>query len=776
MVPEPGHVSTARRDLCRSRREVMVKDLGSLHGTFFNDETARMNKNDVRKLKNGDKLKFGTFIYRGVDSFPPTTVDVDIVFNETCKDDKTEHQNGQSTTTFQVPDDVDYSSEDCYSVGDITERPRAGLARKIAGSTPPDVIDLTQHTHNAKPEIIDLSSPPTSPMPVIDDPNEDNEVFGVQAEESSSRPGSRGIGSPDLGSLIQSPVAFMDEEYPTSDVSGDESSIRYNYSTSGEDDEMSMSDDVDSDAHSDSKSGSGEEDEGEEDEGGIYKSSHRSVSDDEESQLGIFCEEEQLRNLECNLEQLRRDAIGFALDYANELTDEEAAEEEADEDMDYEDDYSSENEALDNGFPDEDFGSAFWDEAAEASSCLSQTCATGANSIPLSEDHVTSVQLAQAAKSAVVAEASVPDANEASANIPKSTAPVTIEGLLNDDKTSTNTASAPSLKFPVPETFDFAVLPEPYAREPSPSDAALPKKSVQGLGETRKSSAEILGEISGKPEFFAAREENKILVGSSKTAIPRPLSSVHDLCNGAGPAGPFTFNTASKAPRVFSKQNPVERLNEMPTIPDVVLHSTTQPTLNPWRPDQYDSMVNAMYANFPNQAAEQTPVEAPEQSARRTHVGISDIVDDCQVTPIQVKEVKTAGEVLDSRPLAEARGKSKPKRKVEEISSSTVEEDQWAQSANTTQVVSNERIVEEPVTKQQSVQAVPSQLLEAPKTELLTVQAAPVGTIACFDMTPERPAKRLRHIAERVGYAALGGVTAGAMIFGTLVYTAPTFV
>lgn len=41
----------------------------------------------------------------------------------------------------------------------------------------------------------------------------------------------------------------------------------------------------------------------------------------------------------------------------------------------------------------------------------------------------------------------------------------------------------------------------------------------------------------------------------------------------------------------------------------------------------------------------------------------------------------------------------------------------------------------------------------------------------------QRPAKRqrIRDIAERVGYAALGGVTAGAMIVGTLIYTAPTF-
>lgn len=40
-----------------------------------------------------------------------------------------------------------------------------------------------------------------------------------------------------------------------------------------------------------------------------------------------------------------------------------------------------------------------------------------------------------------------------------------------------------------------------------------------------------------------------------------------------------------------------------------------------------------------------------------------------------------------------------------------------------------------------------------------------------------RPAKRqrIRHIAERLGYAALGGVSVGAAIVTTLIYTAPTF-
>lgn len=50
------------------------------------------------------------------------------------------------------------------------------------------------------------------------------------------------------------------------------------------------------------------------------------------------------------------------------------------------------------------------------------------------------------------------------------------------------------------------------------------------------------------------------------------------------------------------------------------------------------------------------------------------------------------------------------------------------------------------------------------------------GTLRLDDS--ERPAKRqrLRNIAEKVSYIALGGITTGAVMFSALVYTAPTFV
>jgi hypothetical protein len=47
-----------------------------------NDESGRVENNAIRSLKNGDILKFGIPVSRGSDSFPPTSVKVDFVFNE----------------------------------------------------------------------------------------------------------------------------------------------------------------------------------------------------------------------------------------------------------------------------------------------------------------------------------------------------------------------------------------------------------------------------------------------------------------------------------------------------------------------------------------------------------------------------------------------------------------------------------------------------------------------------------------------------------------------
>lgn len=56
--------------------QVLIRDLGSLHGTYVNDEPETIQQ--ARELRSGDKIKFGTSVMRGSERFTPTTVKVGI--------------------------------------------------------------------------------------------------------------------------------------------------------------------------------------------------------------------------------------------------------------------------------------------------------------------------------------------------------------------------------------------------------------------------------------------------------------------------------------------------------------------------------------------------------------------------------------------------------------------------------------------------------------------------------------------------------------------------
>lgn len=147
----------------------------------------------------------------------------------------------------------------------------------------------------------------------------------------------------------------------------------------------------------------------------------------------------------------------------------------------------------------------------------------------------------------------------------------------------------------------------------------------------------------------------------------------------------------------------------------------------------------------------------------------------------------------------------KGKRKAEAISSSTEEELAWhasevqkseASGANEREEVmelmevmevDKDKEVGEPIessTEDKEVNEPMEGSTEAATKIAVTVESLdlPVSvatsTVRLNDDDSDRPAKRqrLRNIAERVGYVALGGVATGAMMFGALVYTAPTFV
>lgn len=60
---------------------MQIKDLGSLHGTYLNDDEDKIPSNESRELQDGDSIRFGVGVWRGSESFTPTTVKVGITFD-----------------------------------------------------------------------------------------------------------------------------------------------------------------------------------------------------------------------------------------------------------------------------------------------------------------------------------------------------------------------------------------------------------------------------------------------------------------------------------------------------------------------------------------------------------------------------------------------------------------------------------------------------------------------------------------------------------------------
>jgi hypothetical protein len=59
-------------------QRVFIKDIGSLHGTFYND--TRLKKHQSQAVKNGDLIQFGVPIDRGSDTCPPCIMRATIQF------------------------------------------------------------------------------------------------------------------------------------------------------------------------------------------------------------------------------------------------------------------------------------------------------------------------------------------------------------------------------------------------------------------------------------------------------------------------------------------------------------------------------------------------------------------------------------------------------------------------------------------------------------------------------------------------------------------------
>ncbi len=329
-------------------------------------------------------------------------------------------------------------------------------------------------------------------------------------------------------------------------------------------------------------------------------------------------------------------------------------------------------------------------------------------------------------------------------------------------------------------------------RMPSPSDAALAKSVAfsekSGRRTTASTASTALGAKSGKFEYFLAREHNKGRFAGISCA-PADTTGLYSATASGGSlpsAGPSTTAdpstnadpSSAAGPFFWAMKTSMDRLSTIQPLAHSPWLVNGDRFLNCHLPmaqdisfgdSQYDdeAMTSAFTFQKHKEMLENIAPLEPVQAPLRTHLGISDIVDGCQS--------------IQSEP------KSKGKRKADEIS--TLATNQAEKQKETDANAQGDAAATQSAAPTPSVDP-PSLITPSTTPELVTEPKQAATFSPDLPELPQlllgdapgqnqatRPVKRrrLRKFAERVGYAALGGVTVGAMVVGSLIYTAPTF-
>ncbi|KAK5663070.1 hypothetical protein OQA88_6486 [Cercophora sp. LCS_1] len=660
-------------------KKVEIQDLGSLHGTYLNDEAEKLAKNKPRELRDGDHIKFGVSVWRGSEPFAPAAVKVGIAFNH-CDELKSE---GLGTTTFKVPEpsedgsDVeDYSSDDGVEQHTVPTDKMAGL---------PTIVDLTGEFERTAPisthrEVIDLSaSPPASPVMISDDEDDEyegNHDYDIPRRRDSARPVDECPAPPFPSSrgevANETETHHIDTGYNDYMESSSEFEGHYQESIRLSTDEDDTSSDLGMDDDSTCSDVGGQTH-------STREPSHASQISESEDELDEVDEEEM------DQDEMR-----------SEQTDESDVE----------------------SFPD-----------------------------PFAYD-------------------------ESSDEDVKATVPITIGGLLNDDKSE---PSPPGPRSPIPTmyspTLTFATQSSPTMgqRWSSPSDVAMLKASSEGSALAAAiARAQALGEKAGKVDYFVAREKNK-LVASPITA-EQPVAQIN-IPKLPLPTSEVTTEVSC----------PSELLEEIITpqpagegLANAV--GTTADAIN--QPEQSSNRVDAT------------------DSTRRTYLGISDIVEGCHRRADSGKGKRKADDICEATadeelwdaslrrelPSMTAPISPTPSLEIELSSDRDVSKD--AISDADTSLVEPATETPEPVVKAASSVKKTSESVDDTDATPESVLAPESGATTTMNSVVEHPEQRaakrqrvggLSGIAEKIRYAALGSLATGFMIVGTLIYTAPSF-
>ncbi|KAF5666841.1 sarcolemmal membrane-associated [Fusarium heterosporum] len=124
------------------KQKVFIKDTGSLHGTYKND--ILLHSDMISEVLNGDRLKFGATIERGMQKYPPCTIRTSIKFGSRDPDDR--------GNCFRVPDESDIEDEQSSDdqVGNSCEMLRSN---RVHPATSSFMIDLTREDRCPAPNL-----------------------------------------------------------------------------------------------------------------------------------------------------------------------------------------------------------------------------------------------------------------------------------------------------------------------------------------------------------------------------------------------------------------------------------------------------------------------------------------------------------------------------------------------------------------------------------------------------------------------------------------------
>lgn len=705
------------------KRVICIRDIGSLHGTYINGEFNRIAANSLREIYDGDELAFGVALLRNGESFDPMRVRVGIEFEN---GDGPGDAPRTRCSTFAVPEGSDL--EEDYSSDDGKERETSGAMVKLLHDLMP--TRTTTSSGSLHGGTIDLTDPNASDL-------------------GATR---NGHGNRTVSNIIDltSPRATS----PTFDVG--EHNPRFIMPLSEEERNM-----LDSDSQSNS-------------------SDMASVIIDERDDYDIS---------DSGMSSVDDDLRGYSVEfdpYDTDLDDglDDGLDDELEDggpDHDFETEYSSDDDMIDPDDPD----TVTWNHLVPDVTVAKEAERTPTEGNPADTILAQAAEEAQA-EAAPATEDATPAAKQAPAGEIPAKEPATLlpaddlhpsSGVnreyitIDDDK-----SDAPSLVEPEPES--HTTYPGAGTRATIPS-ILNPVLKLDGPAAT--SGPEIPG--SG---VFGVWEAN--------SSAPYPLggscsepTSVNDGADGlkSTPQAVAPLTSTEKARESPAYRQPVimfpllEAGDTFLNSPDSFCVSHLEaPQLAGVAPGEETSAYDLQQTKLAEQARQRDLIQ---DRTRRTHVGIADIVDNCPQQSDGMADTESNGKIRDPGVTCVDRD-GNSKRKSDRISTLSRAEVDW-QKQVTAKLVSHETH-ESPAQSLAATMSgtprgtVPGSPAQPRKVTLRRQGASSITSTMQPELPGEvRPAKRmrLRHIAEKIGYAALGGATVGAAIMTTLIYTAPSF-